>query len=44
MYTETINSLHMLTPITYLGYVKRDDIAIKIEKLKRKKKEETSMN
>lgn len=23
MYTETINSLHMLSPITYLGYVKR---------------------
>lgn len=37
MYTETINSLHMLTPITYLGYVKRDDIAIKIEKVKKKK-------
>lgn len=28
MYTETINSLHMLSPITYLGYVKRGDIEI----------------
>ena len=34
MYTETINSLHMLDPITYLGYVKRDDIKIRIEKKK----------
>lgn len=32
MYTETINSLHMLNPITYLGYVKRDDIDIVIKK------------
>lgn len=30
MYTETINSLHMLSPITYLGYVKRGDIDIVI--------------
>ena len=30
MYTETVNSLHMLNPITYLGYVKRDDIDITI--------------
>ena len=30
MYTETINSLHMLSPITYLGYVKRRDIDIDI--------------
>lgn len=37
MYTETINSLHMLTPITYLGYIKRNDIEIKIEKVKKKK-------
>lgn len=35
MYTETINSLHMLTPITYLGYVKRDDINILIKKNER---------
>lgn len=31
MYTETINSLHMLNPITYLGYVKRGDIDIVIK-------------
>lgn len=36
MYTETINSLHMLTPITYLGYVKRDDIEIVIQKKKKR--------
>lgn len=32
MYTETINSLHMLSPITYLGYVKRGDIDIVINR------------
>lgn len=37
MYTETINSLHMLSPITYLGYVKREDIDIVIEKAKKEK-------
>ena len=31
MYSETIDSLHMLEPITYLGYMKRDDIAIKLD-------------
>lgn len=31
MYTETVNSLHMLNPITYLGYVKRRDIEIVIK-------------
>lgn len=36
MYTETMNSLHMTNPITYLGYVKRDDIEIVIEKPKKK--------
>ena len=41
MYTETINSLHMLNPITYLGYVKRDDIEIVIDR-KEKKKETRS--
>ena len=30
MYEETINSLHMIDPITYLGYIKRGDIEIKI--------------
>lgn len=39
MYTETVNGLHMIQPITYLGYVKRDDIDIRIEK-KRKEKGE----
>lgn len=32
MYDDTINSLHLREPITYLGYVKRDDIEIKIDK------------
>lgn len=32
MYTETINSLHMMHPITYLGYIKRNDIEIIIDK------------
>lgn len=39
MYIETINSLHMLSPITYLGYVKRNDIDIVIDKLKKDKNE-----
>lgn len=30
MYHETLNSLHMIDPITYLGYLKRDNIAIDI--------------
>ncbi len=33
MYTETLDSLNMRKPITYLGYVKRDDIEIKISEL-----------
>ncbi|MBS6194494.1 MAG: ATP-dependent DNA helicase RecQ [Clostridiales bacterium] len=37
MYTETINSLHMLSPITYLGYIKRNDINIVINKPKKVK-------
>lgn len=37
MYTETINSLHMLNPITYLGYVKRKDINIVVDKTKKDK-------
>ncbi len=32
MYEETIESLKMLDPITYLGYVKREDIDINIKK------------
>lgn len=39
MYTETINSLHMLNPITYLGYVRRKDIDIVIDKSKKQKGE-----
>lgn len=41
MYTETINSLHMLNPITYLGYVKREDIDIVIKKQQKEKGERT---
>jgi ATP-dependent DNA helicase RecQ len=41
MYTETINSLHMLSPITYLGYVKRNDIEIVIDRSKKDKEERT---
>ncbi|MCD7768937.1 MAG: DEAD/DEAH box helicase, partial [Oscillospiraceae bacterium] len=37
MYTETINSLHMLNPVTYLGYVKRNDIDIVIKQPKKVK-------
>lgn len=37
MYTETINSLHMLSPITYLGYVKRGDIDIVVKKVQKEK-------
>ncbi len=37
MYTETLDSLNMRKPITYLGYVKRDDIEIKISELTTKK-------
>lgn len=32
MYEDTINSLHLLDPITYLGYVKRGDIEISIDR------------
>ncbi len=34
MYSETVNSLHMLNPITYLGYVKRNDIEVNIVRKK----------
>lgn len=37
MYEETKNSLHMLNPITYLGYMKRNDITIEVKKVKRDK-------
>lgn len=41
MYEETKNSLHMLDPITYLGYMKRDDISIEVKKIKREKNVKT---
>lgn len=34
MYEETVQSLKLFDPITYLGYIKRDDISIKIENTK----------
>lgn len=37
MYGETKNSLHMLDPITYLGYIKRNDITIEIKKIKKER-------
>ena len=39
MYTETINSLHMLNPIPYIGYIRRKDIDIVIDKSKKNKGE-----
>lgn len=33
MYHETINSLHLLEPITYLGYVRRNNISIDISEV-----------
>ena len=39
MYTETRDSLHMIDPITYLGYVRREDIEIKIDKIEKTKGE-----
>jgi len=41
MYTETIISLHMINPITYLGYVKRNDIEIVIDRAKKEKGQRT---
>ena len=41
MYQETLNSLQMINPITYLGYVKRDDIDIVITKQTKEKGEHT---
>ena len=32
MYQETCDSLHMIDPITYLGYVRRDDITINVKR------------
>ncbi|WP_368240474.1 DEAD/DEAH box helicase [Clostridium paraputrificum] len=45
MYEETIQSLKMVDPITYLGYVKRSDININIENTKEiKEKTEYELN
>lgn len=45
MYHETLNSLHMIDPITYLGYVKRENIRIEIGEVEVKKnKTEYEMN
>lgn len=45
MYHETLNSLHMVDPITYLGYVRRDNIAIEISEVEVKRnKVEYEMN
>lgn len=41
MYEETKNGLHMLDPITYLGYMKRNDITINIKKIKKSKNVKT---
>lgn len=41
MYQETVNSLQMSNPITWLGYVKRDDIDIMITKQVKEKGEHT---
>lgn len=45
MYKETLQSLSMHSPITYLGYVKRNDITIKIQEQETKKhREEYELN
>ena len=33
MYNETLNSLHMIDPISYLGYLKRGNISIEISEV-----------
>lgn len=45
MYHETLNSLHMIDPITYLGYIKRENINVEIGEVEVKKnKTEYEMN
>ena len=39
MFEETRNSLHMIDPITYLGYMKRNDIEIRIDTSRKAKGE-----
>ncbi|MDE5697679.1 MAG: DEAD/DEAH box helicase, partial [Lachnospiraceae bacterium] len=41
MYEETRNGLHMLDPITYLGYMKRSDITIEVKAVKKGKNVKT---
>lgn len=41
MYEETRNSLHLIDPITYLGYVKRNDIEIVVDDTKNATNEKT---
>lgn len=45
MYHETLNSLHMVDPITYLGYVRRENISIEVSEVTAKtKKVEYELN
>ncbi len=44
MYEETIDSLHMIEPITYLGYVRRKDIEITIRKMPKKTRNEYELD
>ena len=45
MYRETLNSLHMVDPITYLGYVKRENISIEVSEVEKiNGKEEYEIN
>lgn len=45
MYRETLNSLHMVDPITYLGYIKRDNISIDVSEVEKiNAKEEYEVN
>ena len=37
MYHETVNSLHLIDPITYLGFVKRENIEIDVSEMELKK-------
>lgn len=36
MYKETLNSMHMIDPITYLGYLKRRNISIEVSEIESK--------
>lgn len=45
MYHETLNSLHMIDPITYLGYLRRENISIEVSEVEVKRnKTEYEMN